>query len=129
MAPLDEQVRAGDAVLLRYEGGDRFAVTGLSEDRELEREGFPRFLLAERGDAGQRALLGFHDFWNCDRVWVSKTLALALTGIVEVRGSPADDRERPSPAPPAGPVAHQPTHRHQASPGTRDSCPSCARGS
>lgn len=89
MAPLEEQIRAGDAMLLRWTGGDEFAVEAISENIELGEEPFPSWLLAERDDDGRRALLGFDDYWNRARVWVRKGLALRLAGITSVTGSPA----------------------------------------
>ncbi len=68
-------------------GGDRFAVEAISEDLELELGApSPSWLLAERDDVGQRALLGFDDYWNRDRVWVRKGLPLRLAGIADVGG-------------------------------------------
>jgi DNA replication ATP-dependent helicase Dna2 len=91
MSPLSEQLRAGDAVLIRWTGGDRFAVEAISENIELSEEPFPSWLLAERNDEGQRALLGFDDYWNRARVWVRKGLTLRLAGIHGVTGSPATE--------------------------------------
>ena len=88
MAPRDEQIRVGDAVALRYEGGHRFAVEGISPDLELQADGFPSHLIAASDEEGSRALLSFDDFWNRDRVWIRRGLKLRLSAIDAVEGSP-----------------------------------------
>jgi DNA replication ATP-dependent helicase Dna2 len=93
MAPLAERVRAGDAVVVRWLGGERFAVREISENLDLTAQGFPSWLLAPKTEDGQRALLGFDDFFNRNRVWVRKGLPLWLAGIGTVRGSPAEELE------------------------------------
>jgi len=89
MAPLGERIRSGDAVVLRHRGADEFDVESIGDNLELGSEPFPGWLLAQRDDVGQRALLGFDDYWNRSRVWVRKGLPLRLAGITGVEGSPA----------------------------------------
>ncbi len=91
MAPLGERVRSGDAIVLRWRGGDRFSVRRISEDVELTADPFPSWLLAEHDEDGQRALLGFDDYWHRGPGWVRKGLRLRLAGIADVRGSPAEE--------------------------------------
>jgi DNA replication ATP-dependent helicase/nuclease Dna2 len=89
MTPLGERIRSGDAIVLRYRGGTDFEVVAIGDNLELAPAPFPGWLLARRDDVGQKALLGFDDYWNRDRVWVRKGLPLRLAGIADIEGSPA----------------------------------------
>jgi hypothetical protein len=89
MAPLSERVASGDGVVLRYLGGDRFAVDQIGEDLELGEAPFPKHLLAAADDEGQRALLSYDDWFNRARIWVPKRIRLRVAGITYVDGPPS----------------------------------------
>ena len=94
MAPVDEQLRAGAAIRLTYDGDDRFLVDPIHRDLDIHATSFPQWILTEYSDAGVRARQAYHDYGNRNRVWVPKNLPIALAGITSVESTP----ERPNAA-------------------------------
>ena len=88
MAPLDEQLRAGAAIRLTYDGDDRFLVDPIHRDLDIHATSFPQWILTEDSEAGVRARQAYHDYGNRKRVWIPKNLPIALAGITSVESTP-----------------------------------------
>ena len=81
VAPLTERLNSGNALRLTFLGDDRFQLDASQAELPIDVAGFPNWLMHEDTDAGHRAALGFDDYSNRSRVWVPKTLPLALAGV------------------------------------------------
>lgn len=73
-APWADRVRDAVSIPLRYCGADRWELLSELDSSQIEADSFFDYLLVPAGKAGERAQMGYNDYWSRKARWSPKSV-------------------------------------------------------